>query len=80
MRHSGRWLAYRGELYHFEAFGTAVGGQAPLWAVIRSGEIVGTMLVRDREAERDFVARAMRWLDEVMGTGDRSALDTRAGD
>jgi len=80
MRHSGRWLTYRGELYHFEAFGTAVGGQAPLWAVIRNGEIVGTMLVRDREGERDFIARAMRWLDEVVGAADRPALDTRAGD
>ena len=73
MRHSGRWLTYRGTLYHFEPFGAAPGGRAQLWAVFRRGQMVGTMVFREREPESQFIARAMRWLDDVAGAMDRKA-------
>jgi hypothetical protein len=73
MRHSGRWLTYRNDLYHFEAFGAAAGGRTPLWAVLRRGEMVGTMGFRERETETEFIARAMRWLDELTGASHETA-------
>ncbi len=64
MRHSGRWLTYRTELYHFEPFGARLGGRTPLWAVFCRGRMVGTMPFREREAIAPFTHRAMRWLDD----------------
>lgn len=73
MRHSGRWLTYRTTLYHFEPFGAAPGGRTPLWAVFRRGQMVGTMAFREREPESQFIARAMRWLDDLAAAVDRKA-------
>jgi hypothetical protein len=67
MRHSGQWLTYRGELYHFERLTGPHAGQAPLWAVMRRGEFIGTMIWNERESEQGFTARAIRWLDELYG-------------
>jgi hypothetical protein len=71
MRHSGRWLTYRSTLYHFEPFGATPGGRTPLWAVFRRGQMVGTMAFREREPEIQFIARAMRWLEEIAGPSDQ---------
>ena len=73
MRHSGRWLTYRSELYHFEPFGAVPGGRAQLWAVFRRGQMVGTMATREREPEPQFIARATRWLDDVAGPLNQEA-------
>ena len=73
MRHSGRWLTYRSTLYHFEPFGAVPGGRAQLWAVFRRGQMVGTMAMREREPEPQFITRAMRWLDDVAGALDQKA-------
>lgn len=76
MRHSGRWLTHRGDLYHFEAFGAAAGGRTPLWAVLRRGQIVGTIPFRERETESQFIARAIRWLDELASASGEMAAVT----
>jgi hypothetical protein len=73
MRHSGRWLTYRSALYHFEPFGGAPGGRAQLWAVFCRGQMVGTMALREREPEPQFISRAMRWLDDAAGAPDQRA-------
>lgn len=73
MRHSGRWLTYRCDLYHFEPFGAAPGGRPPLWAVFRRGRMLGSMANHEREGEHQFVACAMRWLEENIRTRDEAA-------
>jgi hypothetical protein len=67
MRHSGRWLTYRGELYHFERLAGPRAGRVPLWAVMRRGEFIGTMIWHERENEQGFAVRAIRWLEDVYG-------------
>ena len=67
MRHSGQWLTFRGELYHFERLAEPHAGRVPQWAVMRRGEFIGTMFLREHESEQRFTNRAIRWLENLYG-------------
>jgi hypothetical protein len=76
MRHSGQWLTFRGELYHFERLAGSNAGRVPLWAVMCRGEFIGTMIWHERENEHRFATRAMRWLEDLYGEALRADATT----
>jgi len=69
MRHLSRSIIWHDEAFHFERLqSTAPASDAPLWAVSRGGEFIGTMPCSPEVTTGDFDVRCLRWLSELLGT------------
>ena len=62
-----RSLTWHGQAFHFEYLQAGLSIETPLWAVSRSGEFIGTMACPPEITTKDFDARGLRWLGELLG-------------
>jgi len=68
MRHWSRSITWQDEAFHFERLQARVpNSDAPLWAVSRAGEFIGTMPCSSEVSTKDFDLRCLRWLNELLG-------------
>lgn len=67
MRHHQRSIVWQGEAFQFHRLQAEPSNDAPLWAVYRRGEFIGTMLCSGEVTTEDFDVRGLRWLGDLLG-------------
>jgi hypothetical protein len=68
MQQRSRSIIWRGQAFHFQCLRPEPSsGDTPVWAVSRSGEFIGTMACAAGVTTKDFDARGLRWLGELLG-------------
>lgn len=65
MRYKSRTLPWRGELFQFERLPTD-GASEFVWAVSRRGEFIGTMPAIPHETTKEFDARSISWVADLL--------------
>lgn len=62
-------VTWRGEPFRFERFEVKdeLAHPSPVWAVSRRREFIGTMSCAEGETTKEFEARSVRWLAELLG-------------
>ena len=69
VRTRSRSLTWHGQAFRFQYLRDDLSPELPLWAVSRSGEFIGTMACSPEVTTKDFDARGLRWLGELLGEG-----------
>ena len=66
-----RFVEWHGELYMAEPLKTLtrVTSLPPVWAVSHGREFIGTLPYYGEETTKEFEARCVRWIGELMGGG-----------
>ena len=68
MHAHSRSLTWHGQPFHFECLpGSDPDRAAPLWAVWRRTEFIGTMPCSTEITTKDFDLRGRHWLDDLLG-------------
>jgi hypothetical protein len=70
MRSTRRTLEWHGERYSVEPLNgnSGVPYLPPVWAVLRRGEFIGTLPLRQQETTKEFEARCTSWLKGLLET------------
>jgi hypothetical protein len=72
MRSRTRSLSWQGQVFYFQYVRDSFEERgAPLWAVSRRGEFIGTMPCPTEVTTKDFEVRGLHWLSELLGPPQR---------
>jgi hypothetical protein len=68
-----RSLTWHGQAFRFQCLTIADrDSDAPLWAVSRNGEFIGTMACSTEVPTKDFDLRGLTWLGDLLGASERA--------
>lgn len=67
MRYRGRSITWQGQAFHFERMQATEAGEVVTWAVSHGGEFIGTMPCSPEVTTKEFEARSLCWLGELLG-------------
>jgi hypothetical protein len=70
MRYGRHWLEWHGEHYTVEPLRSPsrVTAPSPIWAVSHRSEFIGTMAYHPEETTKEFEARCIAWLRDLLET------------